>query len=114
MAFLQHSTLLSSIGHRTGSRSRIQASRGEQHSPTKVSVGSLVQLVRHPIETIGETVEGWRDGLTKEERARKQCLDDRKQVLNLRLRIVSYNDLAIGSSAVQLLTYFGLVGNELR
>ena len=54
----------------------------------KSSVANLIQLARNPLENIGEAVEDWYDGSTKEERAAKQALADRKQLLYLKLRTV--------------------------
>ena len=57
--------------------------------PSASSLASLVRLARNPIENIGEAVENWYDGTTKEERARRQSLADRKQLLYLKMRMVS-------------------------
>ena len=57
--------------------------------PSASSLASLVRLARNPIENIGETVENWYDGTTKEERAKRQSLADRKQLLYLKMRMVS-------------------------
>ena len=75
MSFIQHSTLLSNTAH---------TKRGGRPLQSQGSIASLVHLVRNPIEA----VEGWRDGLTKEERAWKQRVHDRKQILYLNLRNV--------------------------
>ena len=56
--------------------------------PSASSLASLVRLARNPIENIGEAVENWYDGTTKEERARRQSLADRKQLLYLKMRMV--------------------------
>ena len=47
-----------------------------------------MRLVANPIGTIGEAFESWRDGLTAEERARKQTTEEKKQILYVRLRNV--------------------------
>ena len=57
--------------------------------PSASSLASLVRLARNPIENIGEAVEDWYDGTTKEERARRQSLADRKQLLYLKMRMAS-------------------------
>ncbi|KAL9121526.1 MAG: hypothetical protein Q9187_001911 [Circinaria calcarea] len=80
MYFIQNSTLLSNTGHGKG---------GGRQLRSQGSIASLVHLVRNPIEA----VEGWCDGLTKEERAWKQRVHDRKQILYLNLRnATNYND----------------------
>lgn len=53
------------------------------------SLASLIYFARNPIENVGQVVEDWYDGTTKEERARKQSLADRKQLLYLKMRMVS-------------------------
>lgn len=53
------------------------------------SLASLVHFARNPIENIGEAVENWYDGTTKEERARRQRVADRKQLLYLKMQMVS-------------------------
>ena len=65
---------------------------GKQHPkprPSTSSLASLVRLARNPIENLGEAVEDWYDGTTKEERARRQSLADKKQLLYLKMRTVS-------------------------
>ncbi|KAL8687808.1 MAG: hypothetical protein Q9218_006125, partial [Villophora microphyllina] len=52
----------------------------------KGSIVRLVQFARHPIDNVGEAVENWYDGTTREERNRRQSLEDRKQLLYLKLR----------------------------
>lgn len=47
-----------------------------------------MHFVRNPIDTVGETVEDWYEGNTKEERIKQQILEDKKQILYLRLRNV--------------------------
>ncbi len=53
------------------------------------SLASLVHFARNPIESVGEVVDNWYDGTTKEERAARQSLVDRKQLLYLKMRLVS-------------------------
>ena len=63
------------------------------------SLASLVRLARNPIENIGEAVENWYDGTTKEDRARRQSLADRKQLLYLKMRMVSLSPVPIWAVA---------------
>ena len=68
------------------------ATSGKQNQNIRQSSSSLASLVhfaRNPIENVGEVVEDWYDGTTKEERARRQSLADRKQLLYLKIRMVS-------------------------
>ncbi|KAL8826039.1 MAG: hypothetical protein Q9170_007561 [Blastenia crenularia] len=52
----------------------------------KTPVVRLLQLVKHPIENLSEVVEDWYDGTTKEERDQRQMLEDRKQLLRIKLQ----------------------------
>ena len=60
-----------------------------KNRPSSSSLASLVHFTRNPIENIGEAVENWYDGTTKEERARRQRVADRKQLLYLKMKMVS-------------------------
>ena len=53
------------------------------------SLASLVHFARNPIKNLEEAVENWYDGTTPEERARRQSLADRKQLLYLKMRMVT-------------------------
>ncbi|KAL8913227.1 MAG: hypothetical protein Q9172_007328 [Xanthocarpia lactea] len=91
MSLLQTSYLLQSLTfqHRntpesppdTGSRNCTP-----QTPQSNDSIARLVQFARHPVENVTEAVEDWYDGTTKAERDRRQSLDDRKQLLYLKLR----------------------------
>ena len=63
---------------------------GQQSLRSTSSLANLIHFARHPVENVGEVVENWYDGSTKEERARRQVLADRKQLLYLKLRTVSW------------------------
>ena len=83
MSFLQNTTLLPSTSHL-----KDQQRNGLQALQRKSSLAALIQLVRNPVETVGETVENWRDGSTPEERARKQIIEDKKRLAYVKLRNV--------------------------
>ncbi|KAL8864211.1 MAG: hypothetical protein Q9198_010015, partial [Flavoplaca austrocitrina] len=53
---------------------------------SKASIARLVQFARHRVENVTEALEDWYDGTTKAERDRRQSLEDRKQLLYLKLR----------------------------
>ncbi|KAL8880762.1 MAG: hypothetical protein Q9192_007949 [Flavoplaca navasiana] len=53
---------------------------------SKASIARLVQFARHPVDNVTEALEDWYDGTTKAERVRRQSLEDRKQLLYLKLR----------------------------
>ena len=94
MSFLQNTTLLQGTSHRNKSAyARPVALQGKQHDEerslrSKGSVAALLQLARDPVGSVGDIVEGWRDGLTKEERASRQARADKKQLLYLKMRNV--------------------------
>lgn len=81
MYFPPSSSLLSCNGS-------VTSPKALQQLRSKASIGNIVRLVVNPIGTVGEAVESWRDGLTVEERARKQAIEEKKQILYLRLRNV--------------------------
>lgn len=93
MAFLPGSTLLRSLTVGYGNNSAPPVADGDQNAKqkplrSKGSIANLIHFVRNPIDTVGETVEDWYEGNTKEERIKQQILEDKKQILYLRLRNV--------------------------
>jgi hypothetical protein len=91
MSILQHSVFLRGINHNHDTFSDAVVSAGKQQHDLlqpKSSLANLINLVRNPLETVGGTVEHWRNGSTNEERVRKQSLQDKKQLLYLKLREV--------------------------
>ena len=71
--------------------------QGQQSLRATRSLANLIHFARHPVENVGEAVENWYDGSTKEERARRQVLADRKQLLYLKLRTVSLPVHVVGT-----------------
>lgn len=57
---------------------------------SKSSLASLIQFVRNPVANVGQALEYYYDGDkdNKEERVKQQILEDKKQILYLRLRNV--------------------------
>lgn len=93
MTFIQTTPLLNGLGLiHGGAESRpksVNNQLGQQSLRSTNSLANLIHFARHPVENVGEAVENWYDGSTKEERARRQVLADRKQLLYLKLRTVS-------------------------
>ncbi|KAL8934183.1 MAG: hypothetical protein Q9216_006032 [Gyalolechia sp. 2 TL-2023] len=86
MAILQTSTLLHPLTLQHV-KPRLESSASVcKNSKSKTSIARLLQLARHPVENLSEVVEDWYDGTTKDERDRRQSLDDRKQLLYLKLQ----------------------------
>ena len=92
MVHLPSIPLLHNLSLHHGDDEPRTSTSGKQHPKPRSSASSLASLVRiarNPIENLGEVVENWYDGTTKEERARRQSLADRKQLLYLKMRMVS-------------------------
>ena len=93
MTFIQTTPLINGLGLiHGGAESRPKSANNQlgQHSLRSTSsLANLIHFARHPVENVGEAVENWYDGSTKEERARRQVLADKKQLLYLKLRTVS-------------------------
>ncbi|MCJ1464310.1 hypothetical protein MMC07_002923 [Pseudocyphellaria aurata] len=85
MSFLSSSTLLQNLTLGPPVANGDQ-SAGQKSLRSKSSIANLIQFVREPIDTVGEAVENWYEGNTKEERIQQQILEDKKQILYLRLR----------------------------
>ena len=96
MSLLQSAPSLLGFGHSNRNseharpRSAVdrQPQKGEKSLPSSSSIASLIDFVRNPTQTVGEAVENWYDGTTKEERDKRQALEDRKQLLYLKMRVV--------------------------
>lgn len=90
MAYIQSPPFLHSLTPNHADDEPRTSTSGKQNQQLRRSSSSLsrlVHFVRNPIESVGEAVENWYDGTTKEERARRQCLADRKQILYLKMRM---------------------------
>ena len=70
-------------------KSSRQAETNNKALNSRSSLANLIQFARNPLENIGEAVEDWYDGSTREERTRRQVVEDRKQLLYLKMRTVS-------------------------
>lgn len=94
MSILQPSTILQGVSFGHGTKSDPVTLDGKsqvtpkQLRTTKSSIANLIQFVRHPVENVADALDTWWDGYPKEERARKRSLDEKKQILYLRLREV--------------------------
>ena len=73
---------------RPRSYSNKQPQKPQKSLQPSSSLASLIDFVRNPTQTVGEAVENWYDGTTKEDRDRRQATDDRKQLLYLKMRTV--------------------------
>ena len=92
MSFLQSPSLLG-FGHNAndddGPRSSTnRQQKGQNSLRSTSSIATLIDFVRNPTGNVSEAVENWYDGSSKEQRARRQSLEDRKQLLYLKMRMV--------------------------
>ena len=60
----------------------------DQSLRTRSSIANLVRFARQPLENVGEAFEDWYDGSTKDQRVERQNVEDRKQLLSVKLRTV--------------------------
>lgn len=93
MSFLPIQTLLQSlsISHGDGKGTDVvdgNEKASQKRIQSKSSLANLIQFVRNPISNVGQAVEYCYEGNTKVERVRQQILEDKKQILYLRLRNV--------------------------
>ncbi|KAL8800772.1 MAG: hypothetical protein Q9182_004936 [Xanthomendoza sp. 2 TL-2023] len=89
MSILQTASLLESLTfqhHRNPREDTNETGLAIHASTSTSSIARLVRFARHPVENLGAAVEDWYDGTTKAEREIRQSLDDRKQLLYLKLR----------------------------
>ena len=97
MSALQDSTFLASTKCAVASSGQLRNLRNAPKALKKAtSLAALYDAARHPTRALGgfrDTVEGWYDGLTAEERERRALQDVKKQVLYLQQRNVSRTEL---------------------
>ncbi|KAL8907747.1 MAG: hypothetical protein Q9207_001230 [Kuettlingeria erythrocarpa] len=91
MSLLQRPMLLQSLTLQHGKPRTLPASSDSSTGAPKAlrsqsSIACLLHLARHPIATVTEAVEDWHDGTTRSQRDWRQSVQDRKQLLYLRLR----------------------------
>lgn len=92
MDYIPSIPLLHSLTLNHGDDESWAATSGKQKQKIRrssSSIAGLLHFAQNPIENVGEAVENWYDGTTKEERTRKQSLADKKQLLYLKMRTVS-------------------------
>lgn len=104
MSFLPIANLIQSlsISHGDGKELAIverktKAQQCQKHSMS--SLASLIQFVRNPVANVGQALEHYYEGDkdNKMERVRQQILEDKKQILYLRLRNVWLHEAAYSS-----------------
>lgn len=95
MSFIRTANLIQSlsISHGDGKELAIAERKTKpQHRQiqSKSSLTSLIQCVRNPVAKFGQALEYYYEGDkdNKEERVEQQILEDKKQILYLRLRNV--------------------------
>ena len=99
MSLLHSAPSLLGFGYNTGDHAKPGSTvdkplqTGQKPLRSTSSIANLIEFVRNPSQNVGEVVENWYDGTTKEERDRRQGLADRKQLLYLKMRVVWANSL---------------------
>lgn len=96
MSLLQSAPRLVGFGHSTTSSDHAKPGsadgKGVQTDPKQLrstsSIANLIDFVRNPSQNVNAALESWYDGMTKEERDRRQSLADRKQLLYVKMRMV--------------------------
>ena len=90
MSLLQNTALLHGLSLNHADTLQLDELGGKQQASlrSKSSIANLIQFVRRPVENVGEAFEYWLDGYTREERIQNRQLEDRKQILYLKLRNV--------------------------
>lgn len=95
MSFLPTANLIQSlsISHSDGKELAIverNTKPQQRQIQSKSSLTSLIQFVRNPVAKVGQALEYCYEGDNdnKEERVKQQILEDKKQILYLRLRNV--------------------------
>ncbi|KAI4160417.1 MAG: hypothetical protein LQ342_005741 [Letrouitia transgressa] len=91
MSVLPNTSLLQSLtlSHGSDSTSSVPAQKrrsGIVPLRARSSIAAVAQFVQSPVANVGELVEDWWDGSTKSERIKRQTLEEKKQVLHLRLQ----------------------------
>lgn len=94
MALLQTTSLVQGLNLSHGGDTALPQSAAKQQAQRRLrptsSLANLIHFARNPVEITSEAVENWYDGSTREERARRQSLADRKQLLYLKMRTVRF------------------------
>lgn len=104
MSILQTSAFLQGFNFNHDSDRDSVASKSSNRNTTlrpKSSLANLIRFVRNPFEGATEVVEYWQDGCTKEEKVRKRSLEDKKQILYVRLReATAYEDWRVAATSL--------------
>lgn len=95
MSFLPTSNFMQSLSTSHGNSKEPgivdgNAKRPQKQIQSKSSLANLIQFVRNPVANVGQALEYYYEGDkdNREERVKQQILEDKKQILYLRLRNV--------------------------
>lgn len=93
MSMLGDSTIVPSKCHKRDSDSLVALPSTPSRSLRRaISIPAVSSIVKESWNWAGETLHTYRDGLSAEERKQKAEIEDRKQVLYLKIKNVSQNE----------------------
>jgi TAG lipase/steryl ester hydrolase/phospholipase A2/LPA acyltransferase len=93
MSMLGDSTIVPSKCHKRDSDSPVSLPVTPNRSLRKaISIPAVSSIVKESWNWAGETLHNYRDGHSAEERRQKAEIEDRKQVLYLKIKNVSQNE----------------------
>lgn len=93
MSMLGDSTIVPSNCHKRDSESLVSLPATPSRSLRKaISIPAVSSIVKESWNWAGETLYTYRDGLSAEERRQKAEVEDRKQVLYLKIKNVSQSE----------------------
>lgn len=94
MSLLRDPTIFHSRLHRKNTvQTQVEASPESSRASSlgkRATVATLSSFVRDSVTWAGDVLNSYRDGLSKEEREKKAYVDERRQILYLRMRNVSW------------------------
>lgn len=90
MPLLQSAPSLLGFGHTASNEARLMSEPQNVQKPIRSasSIANLIDFVRNPTQNVTQVVEKWYDGTTKEDQDQRQTLEDRKQLLYVKMRMV--------------------------
>lgn len=93
MSMFGDSTIADSQCHKRDSDSLVSLPPPPRRSLRRaISIPAVSSIVKDSLNWAGETLHTYRDGLSAEQRRQKADIEDRKQILYLKIKNVSQNE----------------------